>query len=781
MPLLKDSPLIIWHSDPVGPDETVLLNGYAFGDDCMVKLKRLADDDSAAPSGEVEITPLAATADSLKFVVPASWQAGVYSCVVTRGKAVSTPVLLNAPNVWWRQGDRGVGKASQGGWLSIQGKCLQLGNNPVVTLHAETGAVELKVVDPSPYRVKVEIPVGVTPGQYRVVFSNGSGGAEASVDLDPVEITAKRLPGKAVFNVRDLGADHTGKKDCTLAIVQATELLGAYGGGVVYFPAGRYRIDSVLRSGVFIKSPLKIPQNVTFRGEGTELVSLWWPDQEEPLPALIEGSNNFCIEDLSIYTQGKHSTIIAGESNVTIRRVRIRANHYYMTVNNGKPHHKRGVEVDHMVGPAIEIWGDNATVTDCDIYTSAACFELKHCHGAYLANNTVMARNFFFFSGCSEVIFEHNSFVGNQLTTGGSNFALHMGAIATRHIYMGHNSISHIYGGDHEAFTFDGHQTAYLGKVKNVEGACLELIGDLMPRNFKGAMTEMLGGALFIVEGKGRGQFRWIEDYEGKSITLDSPWLVEPDETSLVSIGGFNGNHLIIGNTMTDTGTAVQLYPPAHECIVAENKSVRASNINCLGRLRQFKNSTGVRVELCWYNQFLDNEIVEGNCWGGGSTEVDRWIGGETCLNIWGWHVSTVFNEFGAGQDTFMTPDGLQTILGESTPRSLSLPMALFTVVRRHHIHNNSSIRIRGRVSETLVENCRINNSARGIRVDAEIDYPQPEDIGQLFDFSPTDPDKSRILDFLAPDQLLIRNNHFNGVEQEYLGTDINKKTIQIV
>jgi hypothetical protein len=101
--------------------------------------------------------------------------------------------------------------------------------------------------------------------------------------------------------------------------------------------------------------------------------------------------------------------------------------------------------------------------------------------------------------------------------------------------------------------------------------------------------------------------------------------------------------------------------------------------------------------------------------------------------------------------------------------------------VRRHNIHNNSSIRIRGRVGETLIEGCRINNSAQGIRVDAEIDYPQPEDAGQLFDFSPTNPDERQVLDFLSPDNILIRNNHFDGVEQEYLGTDINKTTIQIV
>ena len=43
-------------------------------------------------------------------------------------------------------------------------------------------------------------------------------------------------------------------KDCTLAIVQAFERAhGMKGGGIVFLPRGRYRVDSILRSGTALK------------------------------------------------------------------------------------------------------------------------------------------------------------------------------------------------------------------------------------------------------------------------------------------------------------------------------------------------------------------------------------------------------------------------------------------------------------------------------------------------------------------------------------------------
>ena len=65
-------------------------------------------------------------AQSLKCVVPASWPMGIWACRVRRGAALSEPVILNAPEPWWWNGDGGE-TASPGGWLRVFGKSLNFG------------------------------------------------------------------------------------------------------------------------------------------------------------------------------------------------------------------------------------------------------------------------------------------------------------------------------------------------------------------------------------------------------------------------------------------------------------------------------------------------------------------------------------------------------------------------------------------------------------------------------------------------------------------------------
>jgi len=379
------------------------------------------------------------------------------------------------------------------------------------------------------------------------------------------------------------------------------------------------------------------------------------------------------------------------------------------------------------------------------------------------------------FNGTCEMIFEHNENTGNSMSPGGNNIGLHMGASVCKHVYYAHNTSRHLYGGDHEAFTLDGHATAYLGKVSKVKGTSFVITGKtFIGDQVKGAMTDMHSAAAFIIDGTGAGQYRWLTGYDGDKLTIDREWDLPPDQTSLVSIGGFNGRHLFINNTAIDTGTLIQLYPPNCECILSGNRSIRASNINSLGKLGKIKDSGFVRVENSWYNQFLDNHVVTGNTWGGGSTQIDRWIGGECTLNIWGWEIY-YYSVDGRDQDVFLTPEVLKEMIGEPQLRARSIPISRFQIIRRHVIDNNSSIRIHGAVADVLIEGCDLNLSRKGIRIDQEMNYEQPSHIGQLFDFDPEPSPTNISIPFLAPEGVLIRNNKFHKVEVPYSGTALSE------
>ena len=140
-----------------------------------------------------------------------------------------------------------------------------------------------------------------------------------------------------VLSPMDLGADRTGKEDCTEMIQACLTVVGNNGGGTVYLPAGYYRVEDVL----------DIPAGVTLRGEwmspdegglgkGTILmsyanrglsqdtdpgfismnststlrnISVWYPEQSatnpQPYPNTIKGSGHTVVMNVTLYNSYK--------------------------------------------------------------------------------------------------------------------------------------------------------------------------------------------------------------------------------------------------------------------------------------------------------------------------------------------------------------------------------------------------------------------------------------------------------------------------------------------
>lgn len=120
-------PVIFWSSDPVLPGETVLCFGADLDKVREVLVGRLADSPLGPPGsggmalsgGFVPVRPLDRKGRSLKFVIPAEFEPGVFVVRLRPGPTF----YLNRPTVWWAQGDLGL-DASPGGWVAAFGKCL---------------------------------------------------------------------------------------------------------------------------------------------------------------------------------------------------------------------------------------------------------------------------------------------------------------------------------------------------------------------------------------------------------------------------------------------------------------------------------------------------------------------------------------------------------------------------------------------------------------------------------------------------------------------------------
>jgi hypothetical protein len=324
------APAVFWTGDPVRPGETALLVGEGFPAEPTVELSRLPDGPAGAtakaipPAKGRRAAALQPGAQALKIVLPADLAPGVFRYRVS-GAGAAVTGLLNRPALWWAQGDGGT-FASPGGRIRAFGKNLALAGapkslRPLLRLKGARTVLLPAVADA--YSARAAVPANLPPGEYALSLHNGCGGPAAW--SDPVRVTiARPKPWPArVYNVKEFGADGTGAQDSTAAVQAALAKAGAEGGGVVYFPRGRYQVSEML----------SVPRFTLLHGEGRELVSLFWPDLPNPPQALVRGTNSFGIENLTLFA-GNHVHVIASDQgtpdagDVLVRRVRVRADAY---------------------------------------------------------------------------------------------------------------------------------------------------------------------------------------------------------------------------------------------------------------------------------------------------------------------------------------------------------------------------------------------------------------------------------------------------------------------
>eukprot|EP01045_Picozoa_sp_COSAG04_P007019 COSAG04_NODE_357_length_16031_cov_6.453427_1_plen_156_part_10 len=149
----------------------------------------------------------------------------------------------------------------------------------------------------SVFEARFELPSGLAPGEYTAELSNGLSspskgewfpldmfiGCDGSTPscgagrLTTVTISKARVWPTQVFEVDCewhkpiferpcgwVGARDTGQLDAALAKAKAA------GGGIVHLPRGQYYIDG----------PIVVPPNTVVRGEATDLVSIYFREQQ---------------------------------------------------------------------------------------------------------------------------------------------------------------------------------------------------------------------------------------------------------------------------------------------------------------------------------------------------------------------------------------------------------------------------------------------------------------------------------------------------------------------
>ena len=453
----------------------------------------------------------------------------------------------------------------------------------------------------------VEVPSILKPGEYHFELGDGFGGKETWKTAGLIRITVPPAWPTNVFSVVEaLGKDaekemrkslvkYREVKDGTAGILAALKKAKDNGGGVVYFPAGRYGITN----------EMAVPPKTIVRGEGEGLVVLWWgkgrfnldggsdfgyarkENEAKPSASLISG-RDFTVENMSIYVPPDYQTVIDGQENVRVRHVRMRIDHYWTL------HTQR-----------YEGWfarlGKNCEVTDCDIQAKGGGISPgSYC---WIARNKVTAgKTPCPLGGARQVIVEDNEFISTH-PTAYQNIAGH-----GKNIYYARNT--HTALNTHQAdysFTFDTGMSAYVGKIAEAGGTNLVLAADpVFPPWAKEDSRYWKEAVVCILDGKGAGQYRDVTSNHGRAWTIDRPFDVAPDQTSAVTTVPFNGRVLVIGNRFEDANWVNAGFGTSIDVIYANNKLVRCAQLLNHGL------ETKGHIQPSWYVQYLDNEMSEG-------------------------------------------------------------------------------------------------------------------------------------------------------------------------
>ena len=766
------APVVIWASDPVRPGETVVVRGDAFGRKAKVEV-------SISGQGEwKQAEVLQQTERTLKFVLPKELPAGVVSYRIQVDGSFSEVRKLNAPQVWWIQGDQ-VESATPGGWIRLFGLNLGLKKGAKVILRNDGISVPLRLIAVDDFNFQAEVPTGVSPGRYKVEFQNGE-----SADVGQIELVSTLGQKTKEYRVTDFGAVpgqpdaiqyYTGMKaadqvDSTASIQKALNAAGKDGGGIVYFPRGIY----ILSKG------LEVPTGVILRGAGRGQTALSWVDDQlprekedivklmwgsllfkpipdpknSPHPYLIRGPGHFGVEDLAIYAVNHRAGILsdfpdtaAGAGHVKIHRVLMRLNRFINVQRTGR-HYADAEEAflrrwnDEPRGGAnsqgaIHLSGPNLEVVDCDIYSSMSAMIFNGASGIIARNRiggtgrswTVMGRK------TKKLIFEENLCLDggicllNVHTTASHEGKLGEASNFSREIYCARNSIEDCYVLDRDGgFVSDFHSPLgiYTGWAKHSEGTKTILASSMQGEDLS---AKWAGAMVSVLDGKGAGQVRFMKSLEADRVETNEPWQVPLDETSFVSISKTLYRGLFVDNLVEDAGNAVSLWGGGVEMVVSGNRSERGGALNQITLCHGDQFIPGMRA------QFLDNVITEGINWG----------------------ASYVFPRGSLIGTYTYTPLYFERVIQKNKGQPVTAPdyhgpLAVDQVFRRNRIESAGNFYAGGMVGNILFEAGEVKHSRIGVDI---------RETGGRWDDS--------LLEG-GPVDVLIRNNKMSDVTQPYSG-----------
>ena len=575
------APVPFWVSEPVLPDDTVLVTGGRLSGSTVAHLAQLDDGVAGPPSfpnlGSVPwgtVMPGTATSRSLHVGIPAAWSVGIYALRLANGGTNGPAILVNAPDPWFAMGDGGM-EVSPGGTLYAGGHCLAYPGRTTVIALVQNGAVAATLTG-TPfasdqrgwgYAVSATLP-SVPYGLYEVWLHNGFGGTNGWAKVaDPLSvIPAFSWPTATVDFESMTGTNDNAKMTAAMAAVPAN-------GGTIILPARTINLTSslVLPKTCRLKGQGKASTVLSFAGNcATPLINGWM------YPNHVNRSN-FALEDLKIYAP-------AAFTNVAVQVA-------YQPAYLPGWMKRVDVQLDAPVPPGGSggkincVWlrqTTEFTMEDCVFDSTTPVRGYDTVFGLRLSRCTLNWREMSLqlYGVTTHVIVDDCTFnirgdptANRWVEFSNPNPGIAYGAFGgnyggqyIKNVLLSnciHTRDDHSYAmPGYVGYTSDGENSIYTGPF-TASGTALTLPNPTIT-NSSGVMVvyDWAGCRASILEGPGAGQHRTVVTgaTPGQTaLTIDRPWDVSPDSNSVIDIGCQVGNTLMIANDWSEA-RLIQLY-----------------------------------------------------------------------------------------------------------------------------------------------------------------------------------------------------------------------------
>jgi hypothetical protein len=654
-----NQPVILNHTETVRPGEIIGLQGSGFGTDANVHFAEVKGNEKALKP-QKQLPVLTKSEMYVAVKIPENVSFGLYAVWVTNGQQQSEPVFINLARVTTNEFD----EIMPGSPFRLFGRNLWLeGKKAVVRFVPENGSpVNAQVISGNPHEITVMAPAALSPGvRYTVYVNNGVGGKYG--DSPFFEPLAVRKPGTDPFGLNvPWGADFTfsdnvynvkndsrlsqhakgdGQQNDRAAIQEAIDKAAEDGGGVVYLPAGSYRLEYAAGSGITMQS------RVVLKGDGagktvikygygnpfsTERVkaaygwTLGWPDARAEgmgmvWPGFITTSG---LVELSVVNVNESGKFVHSIKNMPEGGSKIMLKNCGFDFSDGWGLAMVNIDKFLMSGCEVKITGTDVRGINAPTRTWPLDFKNSGYYNVR-DNKIYYCAGRFGVNGCHHAFFENNAFIrdGNHQSkgeTGGLNFDYAGDVVIQKNQFLvtgktieaknqGETILSQG-GGAHQqtlgsvtratANTLTDNSETWLIWQDFTERVSLDWQFAVHPTNY----------FIAIIDGVGTGQWRTITQNSDTTVVIDRPWDVIPAPGSKYVIAQWSVYRgLIKDNILKDNHQGIMLYCGGTDVVITGNELTNSGGIY----LRSDQRIQYRRYNLTWNVSVVDNKVVNTN------------------------------------------------------------------------------------------------------------------------------------------------------------------------